>query len=580
LIHVDIWRPFSVQSINGSSFFLTIVDDFSRFTWVYLLQSKAQVRNLLQFFYTFVKTQFQLKIKAIRSDHGAEFCMSEFYSSKGILHQLSYVKTPQQNSVVKRKHQHLLKVARALRFQSQLPLKFWGDCVLTSVHIINRIPTPNLSNKSPYELLFSKLPSYIHLKVFGCLCFSSTLTRNRSKFHARAKPCVFIGYPSNSKGYKLYDLTTHSVFVSWDVVFHKHIFPFASQLTKFNYDGCFVVPTPISDTSISITNSDSTPSNSNSTYSSLNHIRDSVVRYFTRVRHRPGYLQHHYNLATQSTHLVRSTSSISGIQHDISSVIDYTHLSPSYKHFSCFVSSHIEPKSFFQAIKNPQWRDAMVAEISALEANNTWVVTDLHPNKNLIGCKWVYKVKLKTNGEVERYKARLVAKGYTQCEGLDYYDTFSSVAKLTTVRCILALTAVKNWHLHQLDVNNAILHGDLVEEIYMKLPLGFASSGPYKVCKLQKSFYGLKQASRQWFAKFYSTLISHGFTQLKAEYSLFTRTQASSFIALLVYVNDIVIASDNVAAVSELTQFLDSVFSLKDLSPLKFFLGIEVARWP
>jgi hypothetical protein len=124
--------------------------------------------------------------------------------------------------------------------------------------------------------------------------FSSTLTSNRSKFHARAKPCVFIGYPSNSKGYKLYDLTTHSVFVSWDVVFHKHIFPFASQLTKFNYDGCFVVPTPISDTSISITNSDSTPSNSipvnsDSTSSYLNHILDSVVRYSTRVRRRPGY---------------------------------------------------------------------------------------------------------------------------------------------------------------------------------------------------------------------------------------------------------------------------------------------------
>jgi hypothetical protein len=107
----------------------------------------------------------------------------------------------------------------------------------------------------------------------------------------------------------------------------------------------------------------------------------------------------------------------------------------------------------------------MAAEIHALEANNSWLLTDLPPNKCHIGCQWVYKVKLKANGEVERYKARLVAKGYTQCEGLDYSDTFSPIAKLTTVRCLLALPAAKKWHLHQLDINNAFLHGDLEEDI-------------------------------------------------------------------------------------------------------------------
>jgi hypothetical protein len=156
IVHCDICGPFSIESINGSRFFLTIVDDYSRYTWIYLLHSKSQTRQLLQSFFTLIQTQFQINIKVIRSDQSSEFIMPDFYQSKGILHQMSCVETPQQNSVMERKHQHLLNVARALRFQAHLPFKFWGDCILTSAHIINRIPSPNLSNKSPYKLIFSK----------------------------------------------------------------------------------------------------------------------------------------------------------------------------------------------------------------------------------------------------------------------------------------------------------------------------------------------------------------------------------------------------------------------------------------
>ena len=179
---------------------------------------------------------------------------------------------------------------------------------------------------------------------------------------------------------------------------------------------------------------------------------------------------------------------------------------------------------------------------------------------------------------MERYKARLVAKGYNQCEGLDYYETFSPVAKLTTVRTLLAVAVVKQWHLHQLDVNNAFLHGQLDEEVYTSLPPGFASKGESKVCKLHKSIYGLKQASRQWFAKFSTTLLEFGFIQSKADYTLFTRTLDGSFIALLVYVDDIVVASDNSAEVSKFIQLLNDKFQLKDLGQLKYFLGLEIAH--
>ncbi|CAM8999728.1 unnamed protein product [Rhodiola kirilowii] len=222
----------------------------------------------------------------------------------------------------------------------------------------------------------------------------------------------------------------------------------------------------------------------------------------------------------------------------------------------------------------------MDKEIRALKSNNTWILTDLPKDKTVVDCKWIYKIKYLSDGTIERFKARLVARGFTQVEGLDYHDTFAPVAKMTTVRCLLTIAAARKWPLHQLDVYNAFLHGTLDEEVYMKLPPGFykKEKAAGKVCKLVKSIYGLKQASRQWFAKFSASLVEFGFKPSLNDYSLFTLMQGSDFLILLVYVDDVIITGNSETLIAAVKQFIHEKFRIKDLGHLKYFLGLEVAR--
>ena len=178
---MDIWGPFSKTSVHGHKYFLTILDDYSRYTWVVLLKSKAEVKLNVQNFINLVENQFETKVKCIWSDNGPEFFLKEFFSSKGILHQKSCVATPQQNGRAERKHQHILNVARALIFQSNIPSHFWSYAIKHAVHLINRVPSPVIWNKTPFELLYKQAPDFSMIKIFGCLCYASTNVGHRKK---------------------------------------------------------------------------------------------------------------------------------------------------------------------------------------------------------------------------------------------------------------------------------------------------------------------------------------------------------------------------------------------------------------
>ncbi|KAK3029712.1 hypothetical protein RJ639_039121 [Escallonia herrerae] len=247
------------------------------------------------------------------------------------------------------------------------------------------------------------------------------------------------------------------------------------------------------------------------------------------------------SLAPPSSTLHSSSPFANSMVYHLSHNISYSKFSRTHTAFLAAISSVDEPKYFSQAVKHAYWRHVMAKEISALEANNTWTLMPLPYGKRAIDSKWVYKVKFHPDGTVERYKARLVAKGYTQIEGLDFHETFAPVAKLVTVRCLLAIPSIKKWELHQLDVNNTFFHGDLKEEVYMKIPQGFSKQGENRMCRLQKSLYGLRQASRNWYHEFSQSLLVVGFIQSQSDHSLFTFARKGSFLAVLIYVDDVIV---------------------------------------
>lgn len=430
------------------------------------------------------------------------------------------------------------------------------------------------------------------------------IARLVDKFLERTRKCVFIGYPYGQKGWKLYDLETEEVFVSRDVKFVEGKFPTFKSVESHqpaiplpnyeepNYEGA--EPTVLEETpneaelcsSMNEAHDENERLDSGESFNPEPEEKDTGLSQQirpTRNRRLPAHLRdfvcHVSSLEDPSLDQPTPTAS-SGKVYSIENFISYDRLSNNHKAFVVALDNEIEPRNYSEAMKDPRWKEAMAQELKALEANGTWTLEHLPPGKTPIGCKWVYKIKRQADGSIERFKARLVAKGFTQVEGLDFHETFAPVAKLVSVRCLLTVSLFKKWELHQLDVHNAFLHGDLEEEVYMQVPPGYQCNQSGLVCRLQKSLYGLKQASRNWFAKFASALIDYGFVQSGADHSLFTFTEGDIFMAILIYVDDIILAGNDSERCRKFKLYLSQHFHIKDLGTPKFFLGVEVARSP
>lgn len=231
------------------------------------------------------------------------------------------------------------------------------------------------------------------------------------------------------------------------------------------------------------------------------------------------------------------------------------------------------------ALRDPAWRAAMQDEFDALQANGTWELVSQPRGAHIITGKWIFRNKFNADGSLERRKARWVVRGFSQRPGLDFDQTFSPVVKPATIRTVLHLAAARDWPVHQLDVKNAFLHGDLTEQVFCQQPVGFVDPAqPDAVCLLRKSLYGLKQVPRAWFQRFATHLQQLGFTPAKSDSSLFVLHHGAAEAHLLLYVDDIVLAASTTQLLHRIIDQLRLEFAMKDLGPVHFFLGIQVRR--
>ncbi|PKU62451.1 Retrovirus-related Pol polyprotein from transposon TNT 1-94 [Dendrobium catenatum] len=574
LIHTDIWGPAPIPSLDGFRYYALFTDDYSRFTWIYLMHTKQETFSKLKIIYKLIKTQFNTKLKALRSNGGGEFLSTEFTSfllTHGIQRQLSCPHTPEQNGVAERKHRHLLELTRTLIHASNIPHSFWAEALSTANYLINRLPSKSINLNIPFQRLHGRLPNYTVLRTFGCLCFPWLRPYAPNKLSPRSQECVFLGYSTSHKGYKCYNLTTHKIQISRHVVFHETIFPYKNKdvsvfvpVTSTQTSTSPYLLTPISTITptphkIPANAPPNLPSTQISDHSA-NAEHSNPLNPCTTLTHPP------QPTTQQSTHHM-TTRLKAGI-------------SKPKQIFSLVTTNPMQdtPRTYKQAAQIHHWQKAMLDEFQALTKQGTWILVPHPPNKPILGCKWTYKKKVLPNGKLDRYKARLVALGYNQQLGINYTETFSPVAKMTTIRILLTLAVHRKWKILQLDVSNAFLHGDLPDDVYMSQPPGFTDpTSPTLVCKLRKSLYGLKQAPRQWFEKLTQFLQTQGFRFSRSDPSLLIFKQNHIHIFFLIYVDDFLITGNDTTTIQKLLNELRTQFALKQLGDISLFLGIQIS---
>ncbi|GJZ83251.1 retrovirus-related pol polyprotein from transposon TNT 1-94, partial [Tanacetum coccineum] len=484
LLHMDLYGPMRVASVNGKKYILVIVDDYSRFTWVKCLRSKDEAPDFIIKFLKMIQVRLKVPVRRIRTDNGTEFVnqtLREYYEKVGISHETSVARSPQQNGVVERRNHTLIEAARTMLIYAKAPLFLWAEAVATACYTQNRSIIRLRHGKTPYELLHDKPPDLSFFHVFGALCYLTNDSENLGKLQPKADIGIFIGYAPTKKAFEIYNdcrpalhEITHETISSGLVPNPPPSTPFVPPSRSY-WDllfqplfGELLTPLP-----------------------SVNHPAPEVIALIADV------------VAPEpaaSTGLPSSTT----VDQDAPSPIS-TRLQLHEQALFCYYDDFltvVEPKTYKDALTQSCRIEVIQEDLNEFECLGN--------------------------------KASLVAHGYCQKEGIDFEESFASVARLEAIRIFLAFVAHMNMVVYQMDVKTAFLNGNLQEEVYVSQSDGFVDpDNPNHVYKLKKALYGLKQAPRAWYDMLSSFLLSQDFSKGSVDPTLFIYREGKELLLFL-----------------------------------------------
>nr|GEY39787.1 retrovirus-related Pol polyprotein from transposon TNT 1-94 [Tanacetum cinerariifolium] len=489
-----------------------IVDDYSRYTWRHFLMSKDETPKVLINFLRLVQRGHHAQVRIVRTDEGTKFLnqtLHAYFAAEGILHQTSVAQTPEQNGVVERQNRTLFEAARTMLSVAKVPLFFWAEAIATACFTQNRSLVIPQHEKTPYHIINDRKPSVKFFHNFGSLCYIVRDGENLNKMKEKGNACIFVGYSTQSRPYRVFNKRTTVIVETIHVKFDE-LPQMASD--HVNSDPVPECPTTalehvVSKSSVVTTvdahnqrqQQNTTPLNNQttpdptcqvpthaSTVASLENMNQAdIVEEYAQVEN-DEFINIFYHLLEQ---VIGNPSQSVRTRRQLESDGEMC--------MFALIVSHTEPKNIKEAMADSAWIESMQEELHQFDRLDVWELVDRPLCKNVINMRWLWKNKHDEENTVIQNKSRLVAKGNAQKEGVDFEESFAPVARLEAVQLFILYAAHKYFTVYQMDVKTAFLYGPLKEDVYVNQPDGFVDPyHPDKVYRLKKALYGLKQAPR------------------------------------------------------------------------------------